>query len=121
MIVDDQKLIREGLKTLLELKKDFKVVGESKNGKEATEDFRKLEPDIVLMDIRMPEINGVQATRIINANFENPKIIILTTFDNDEHVFEGIKSRRSQLSVKGRIKQKTRRSNKNCLQRQSTY
>lgn len=91
LIVDDQKLIREGLKTLLELEDDFKVVGESSNGKEAVSAYGRLKPDIVLMDIRMPEMDGVQATRAIASQYENPKIIILTTFDEDEYLFEAIR------------------------------
>lgn len=92
LLVDDQRLIREGLKTLLELENDFKVVGEAKNGKDAVEQFRKLRPDVVLMDIRMPEMDGVQATQVIKMNYDSSKIIILTTFDEDEYVFEAIRA-----------------------------
>jgi len=92
LLVDDQRLIREGLKTLLELENDFKVVGEAKNGKDAVEQFRKLRPDVVLMDIRMPEMDGVQATQVIKMNYDSAKIIILTTFDEDEYVFEAIRA-----------------------------
>jgi len=92
LLVDDQRLIREGLKTLLELENDFKVVGEAKNGKDAVEQFRKLRPEVVLMDIRMPEMDGVQATQVIKMNYDSAKIIILTTFDEDEYVFEAIRA-----------------------------
>ncbi len=92
LIVDDQKLIRQGLKTLLELEDDFKVVGELSNGKEVVSAYERLKPDVVLMDIRMPEMDGVQATRAIVTQFENAKIIILTTFNEDEYLFEAIRA-----------------------------
>lgn len=92
LIVDDQKLIRQGLKTLLELEDDFVVVGELSNGKEAVSAYERLKPDVVLMDIRMPEMDGVQATRAIVAQFENAKIIILTTFNEDEYLFEAVRA-----------------------------
>jgi len=92
LIVDDQQLIREGLKTLLELEEDFLVVGEAKNGKEAVEQFKKLKADVVLMDIRMPELDGVKATRLIKMHEDSAKILILTTFDEDEYVFEAVRA-----------------------------
>lgn len=92
LIVDDQKLIREGLKVLLELEKDFLIVGEASNGLEAYEAYIKLKPDVVLMDIQMPVMNGVEAIKKIKEFDENSKIIILTTFDDDQYVYDGLKS-----------------------------
>ncbi|MGB9750190.1 MAG: response regulator [Caldisericia bacterium] len=92
LIADDQKLIREGLKVLLEMEEDFTVIGEASNGKEAVDLYIKLRPDIVLMDIQMPIMNGVNAIKKIKEIDELSKIIILTTFDDDEYVFDGLKS-----------------------------
>ncbi|MGB9842745.1 MAG: response regulator [Caldisericia bacterium] len=92
LIADDQKLIREGLKVLLEMEEDFTVIGEASNGKEAVDLYIKLRPDIVLMDIQMPVMNGVNAIKKIKEIDELSKIIILTTFDDDEYVFDGLKS-----------------------------
>ncbi len=92
LIADDQKLIREGLKVLLELEKDFVVVGEASNGEEAFELYIKLKPDIVLMDLKMPKMNGVEGIIKIKEAFPQAKIIILTTFDDDQYVYEGLKS-----------------------------
>ncbi|MGC8943069.1 MAG: response regulator [Caldisericia bacterium] len=92
LIADDQKLIREGLKVLLEMEEDFTVIGEASNGKEAVDLYIKLRPDIVLMDIQMPIMNGVNAIKKIKEIDELSKIIILTTFDDYEYVFDGLKS-----------------------------
>lgn len=92
LIADDQKLIREGLKVLLEMEEDFEVVGEATNGVEAYELYIKLKPDIVLMDIQMPIMNGVEAIKKIKEANPSAKIIILTTFDDDQYVFDGLKS-----------------------------
>lgn len=92
LLVDDQRLIREGLRTLLELEADLEVAGEANNGKEALEMFPTLQPDVVLMDIRMPEMDGVQATRELCARHAGARVIILTTFDDDEYVFEGLRA-----------------------------
>jgi len=92
LIADDQKLIREGLKVLLEMDESFMVIGEASNGQEAVDLYIKLRPDIVLMDIQMPVINGVEAIKKILELDKEAKIIILTTFDDDEYVYEGLKS-----------------------------
>jgi DNA-binding NarL/FixJ family response regulator len=90
--VDDQRLMREGLRTLLELEADFEVVGEAENGEEALATYAVLHPDVVLMDIRMPGIDGVEATRRIHDRWPSARVIILTTFDDDEYVFEGLRA-----------------------------
>ena len=92
LLVDDQRLMRDGLRTLLELEPDFEVVGEAATGAEALDVYSACAPDVVLMDIRMPEMDGVEATRRLRAADPNAKIIILTTFDDNEYVFEGLRA-----------------------------
>lgn len=92
LLVDDQRLMREGLRTLLELEEDLEIQGEAGNGQEALELYAALKPDVVLMDIRMPVMDGVQATRELCARYASARVIILTTFDDDEYVFEGLRA-----------------------------
>ncbi len=91
LIVDDDALIRDGLKLILELEEDIEVIGTSSNGQEAFELCRKLRPDIVLMDIRMPVMDGVLGTKLIKEHFKDIKVVILTTFKDDEYIKEAIK------------------------------
>ncbi|MEA5596317.1 response regulator transcription factor [Rivularia sp. UHCC 0363] len=86
LLVDDQHLIRQGLKTLLELEPDLKVVGEAANGQEAVKLAETLQPNVILMDIRMPLMDGVAATKEIKQKFAQTKILVLTTFDDDEYI-----------------------------------
>ena len=92
LLVDDQRLMRDGLRTLLELEPDLAVVGEASNGQEAVQIYGELQPQVVLMDIRMPVMNGVEATQRLCQDWPDAKIIILTTFDDDEYVFDGIRA-----------------------------
>ena len=92
LLVDDQRLMRDGLRTLLELELDFEVVGEAENGAQALDCYRQHSPDVVLMDIRMPVMDGVESTRRLQESDPNSKIIILTTFDDNEYVFEGLRA-----------------------------
>lgn len=92
VLVDDQTLIRQGIQTLLDLEADITVVGSAGNGHEALAVIETARPDVVLMDVRMPGMDGVAATRAISARFPEVGVIILTTFDDDEYVFEGIKA-----------------------------
>lgn len=92
LIVDDQRLMRDGLRTLLELEDDLTIVGEAENGQEAVERAAQLSPDVVLMDVRMPVMDGVEATRRLQTIAPQVKVIILTTFDEDEFVFEGLRA-----------------------------
>jgi DNA-binding NarL/FixJ family response regulator len=92
LLVDDQMLIRQGIRVLLEIEKDIQVVGEATNGREAVGQVEALHPDVVLMDVRMPEMDGVAATRELGARFPDVGVIILTTFEDDETVFEGLKA-----------------------------
>jgi len=91
LVVDDQSLVRQGLRALLELESDLDVVGEAENGQVAINLIPKLCPDVILMDIRMPVVDGVAATKEITQNFPNIKILVLTTFDDDEYVAAAIK------------------------------
>lgn len=86
LLVDDQNLIRAGLKALLELETDLQVVGEADNGQIGLHLVETLQPDVVLMDVRMPVMDGVAATREIKERFPDSKILVLTTFDDDEYV-----------------------------------
>lgn len=86
LLVDDQSLIRQGLKALLELEPDLEIVGEAENGARAIHLIDKLHPDVVLMDIRMPIMDGVATTREIQRRFTGIKVLVLTTFDDDEYV-----------------------------------
>ena len=92
LLVDDQALFREGLRTLLSVRPDLEVVGEAGNGQEAVEAAAKLRPDVVLMDLRMPVLNGVAATRRLQQELPEIKVIVLTTFDDDEYVFDGLRA-----------------------------
>ncbi|MEM7586582.1 MAG: response regulator transcription factor [Acidobacteriota bacterium] len=91
LLVDDQALFREGLSTLLSVHDDLRVVGEASDGQEALARVAELEPKVVLMDLRMPNLGGVEATRRIRASHPEVRIIILTTFDDDEDVFEALR------------------------------
>jgi DNA-binding NarL/FixJ family response regulator len=91
LIADDQQLVREGLRVLLDLIPDICVVGEAVDGAEAVERARELEPDVILMDVQMPKLDGVAATHKIRETSPNAQVIILTTFDDDEYVFEGLR------------------------------
>ena len=91
MIVDDQKLMREGLRTLLELEGGFKIVAEVGDGQAALDAYSEFQPDVVLMDIRMPGMDGVEATHRLLEKWTNARIIILTTFNDDVYVFEALR------------------------------
>ncbi|MDZ7843969.1 MAG: response regulator transcription factor [Anaerolineales bacterium] len=92
LLVDDHALFRMGVKEQLALKDEFQVVGQASNGQEAIQAARELKPDVILMDIHMPECDGLEATRQIKQEIPEIKIIILTVADEDECLFEAIKS-----------------------------
>ena len=92
LLVDDQALFREGLRTLLDLQPDFEVVGEASQGEEALRMAVSLSPNVILMDLRMPIMDGVTATQRIKDSLPQCKVIVLTTFDDDEDVFEGLRA-----------------------------
>ncbi|GAP14663.1 two component transcriptional regulator, LuxR family [Longilinea arvoryzae] len=92
LIVDDQALFREGLRTLLSVQSDFEVVGEAGNGEEALRYVAQYRPNVILMDLRMPIMDGVTATRRLRELYPECKVIVLTTFDDDEDIFEGMRA-----------------------------
>lgn len=102
VLADDQLLLRAGLRALLDAEDDIEVVGEASDGAEAVELVRTLTPDVVLMDIRMPGTDGLEATRVIAADdrLAETKVVILTTFDLDEYVFEAVRIGASGFLVK---------------------
>lgn len=92
LIAEDQTLMRQGLKTILDLEEGFEVVGEAADGQAAVQAALATRPDVVLMDIQMPHLNGVEATAQLGLACPAARVIILTTFDYDEYVFDGIKA-----------------------------
>ena len=92
LLVDDQPLFREGLRTLLSVHPDFEVVGEAANGAEAIRLVRLHSPSVVLMDLQMPVLDGVAATRSLHEERPDCRVIVLTTFDDDEMVFDGLRA-----------------------------
>lgn len=101
LIVDDQELIRQSLKIVLNVSAGIEVVDTAASGAEALKSVAALRPDVVLMDIRMPEMDGVEATRLIKERYPQTKVIVLTTFDDDEYVFGALKNGASGYLLKG--------------------
>jgi DNA-binding NarL/FixJ family response regulator len=100
LIVDDQALVRSGFRMILEARDDLEVVGEAENGAVAIELAQELKPDVVLMDVRMPVLDGVEATRRLLESGSGARVIILTTFDLDEYVFEALRAGASGFLLK---------------------
>jgi DNA-binding NarL/FixJ family response regulator len=102
LLVDDEGLVRSGFRSLLEAEDDIEVVGEATNGAQAVEQARAIRPDVVLMDIRMPKLDGIQATRQIatTPGLRHVRILILTTYDTDAYVFEGLQAGASGFLLK---------------------
>ncbi len=100
MICDDQAIVRDGLELLLKLEKDFEVVGVAQDGAQAVEFVDRVKPDLVLMDLMMPGVNGVEATRQIHTAHPDVKILVLTTFDDDEWVFDAVRAGASGYLLK---------------------
>jgi DNA-binding NarL/FixJ family response regulator len=100
VICDDQAIIRDGLEMLLTLEKDIEVVGRAQDGAEAVELVAQRQPDLVLMDLKMPGMNGIEATRQIRARHPEVKVLVLTTYDDDEWVFDAIRAGASGYLLK---------------------
>lgn len=100
LIVDDQEVVRKGLVSLLAYQKDLLVIGQSAHGEEAVACARDFNPDVVLMDIRMPVLNGIEATRRIKAEKGSIKVLVLTTFDDDEMIVDALKAGASGYLLK---------------------
>ncbi|ENQ3107987.1 response regulator transcription factor [Bacillus cereus] len=100
MIVDDQSLVRDGLAMLLNLRPELEVVGTASDGEEAVQNAKRLQPEIILMDIRMPRTNGVEGTRLIRERFPHIKVLMLTTFNDSELIFEALEQGASGYLLK---------------------
>ena len=100
LIADDQALVRGGFRMILDAQKDVEVVGEASDGREAVAQARELDPDVVLMDIRMPELDGLEATRQLVSGDGSARVLMLTTFDLDEYVYEAMKAGASGFLLK---------------------
>lgn len=106
LLCDDQAVIRDGLEMLLTLEKDFQVVASAQDGAEALELAQKHKPDLILMDLKMPIMNGIEATREIRKKLPNAKILVLTTYDDDEWLFDAIRAGASGYLLKDTPRQK---------------
>lgn len=101
LIADDQELIRESLKITLSTNNEFEVIDTVGSGKEVVESIRRHIPDIILMDVRMPDMDGVQCTKFVKEVYPEIKVIVLTTFDDDEYIFSALKYGASGYLLKG--------------------
>src|SRR5215468_3462775 len=90
LIAEDHAVVRDGISSVLEFERDMKVVGHAKNGLEAIARYRELQPDVLLLDLAMPELDGIQALTAIRKEFPDARIVVLTTYDGDENVFRAL-------------------------------
>ena len=100
VVADDQQIVRDGFAALLDSQPDFTVVGTAADGDEATRVCRRLLPDVILMDVRMPGTDGIEATRQLAAEADRPRVLILTTFDLDEYVYDALRAGASGFLLK---------------------
>ncbi len=100
LIADDQPLVRTGLRMILSAEPDIEIVAEASNGREAIAAATEHSPDVVLMDVRMPEVDGIEATRVITSVDEPPRVLVLTTFDLDEIVYDALRAGASGFLLK---------------------
>jgi DNA-binding NarL/FixJ family response regulator len=91
LLADDQRLVRAGFRMILRAEPDIEVVGEAGDGVEAVDAAKRLRPDLVLMDVRMPRLNGIEATRLLLALPDPPRVLVVTTFDLDQYVYETLR------------------------------
>jgi two-component system, NarL family, response regulator LiaR len=92
MLAEDQRIVREGLVALLEDEPEVEIVGEARDGREAAELYERLRPDVVLMDLQMPEVDGAEATRRIRERFPDARVLVLTTYATDEYIVAALKA-----------------------------
>jgi len=100
LIADDQQMVRQGFTVLLNTKPDIEVIGQAVDGLDAVAKVAELDPDVVLMDIRMPELGGIEATRRVTASTQRTRVLVLTTFDLDEYVYEALRAGASGFLLK---------------------
>jgi DNA-binding NarL/FixJ family response regulator len=100
VVADDQGMVRSGFSVLLNAQPDIEVIAEAVNGEEAIARAAELRPDVILMDVRMPVLDGLQATRVITGMADAPKVLVLTTFDLDDYVYEALRSGASGFLLK---------------------
>jgi DNA-binding NarL/FixJ family response regulator len=100
VLADDQPLVRSGMRMILSVEPDIEVVGEAANGAEAVRVVSETRPDVVLMDVRMPEVDGIEATRAVTAVDGGPRVLVLTTFDLDDVVYEALRAGASGFLLK---------------------
>jgi DNA-binding NarL/FixJ family response regulator len=100
LVADDQNVVRSGLRMILAAQEDIEVIGEASNGQEAVQQALALEPDVILMDIRMPDLDGIEATKRITRRPDHPKVVVLTTYGLDENVYAALKAGASGFLVK---------------------
>ena len=100
LVVDDQSMVREGFAALLAAQDDIEVLGTAGDGQEAVELARKVTPDVVLMDVRMPRLDGIEATKVLLAEEPAPKVLVLTTFDLDDHIYAALRAGASGFLLK---------------------
>src|SRR6185369_14167787 len=105
LTVDDHPLLRDGIAALLSTQSDIEVIGEASNGREAIELFRKLRPDVTLMDVQMPEIDGIEALITIRSEFPSARVIVLTTYKGDVQVIRALKAGAQAYLLKGLLRQ----------------
>ncbi|HEX2312143.1 MAG TPA: response regulator transcription factor [Thermomonospora sp.] len=101
LLVDDERLIRAGLRAIIDAEPDMRVVGEASDGAEVPAEVARRRPHVILMDVRMPKLDGIQATRrILAASADPPKVVVVTTFENDEYVYDALRAGASGFLLK---------------------
>ena len=90
LLVDDEALVRAGLRAIIDAEPDLEVVGQAGDGAEAVAEVRTVKPDVVCMDVRMPRVDGIAATRLLTERAESPRVLVLTTFENDDYVYDAL-------------------------------